>query len=137
MVGAVIVTHGNLGDEIVKSAETIIGVQKKLKSVVIKHEDSEATVRENISKAISEVDDGDGILIFTDMFGGTPSNLSLCFLEENRVEVVTGINLPMLIKFSSERKKAPLPELAAIIKEYGQKHILVASQILQKNKSGL
>lgn len=134
MVGAVIVTHGNLGDEIVKSAEMIIGVQEKLKSVAIKHEDSEVTVRENISKALSEADDGDGILIFTDMFGGTPSNLSLCFLEENRVEVITGINLPMLIKFSSERKKTSLPELATTIKEYGQKHILVASQILKKTK---
>ena len=137
MIGAVIVTHGNLGDEIIKSAEMIIGAQEKLKSVAIRHEDSESTVRGNISKALSEVDDGNGILIFTDMFGGTPSNLSLCFLEENHIEVVTGINLPMLIKFSSERKKASLPEIATALKEYGQKHILVASQILKNNKSGL
>ena len=134
MIGAVVVTHGDLGKEIIKAAEMIIGIQEKIKSVAIKPEDNESTVRENILKEINEVDDGSGVLIFTDMFGGTPSNLSLCSLEENRVEVVTGINLPMLIKFSTERKKVSLQEIASIVKEYGQKHILVASQILQKNK---
>ena len=137
MVGAIIVTHGSLGEEIIKSAEMIIGHQEKIKSVAIRPEDSEATIRENISKALNEVDEGKGVLILTDMFGGTPSNLSLCFFEENRIEVVTGINLPMLIKFSTERKKGTLSEIVSTIKEYGQKHILVASQILKKERSSL
>ena len=137
MIGAIIVTHGSLGEEIIKSAEMIIGHQEKIKSVAIRPEDSEATIRENISKALNEVDEGKGVLILTDMFGGTPSNLSLCFFEENRIEVVTGINLPMLIKFSTERKKGTLSEIVSTIKEYGQKHILVASQILKKERSSL
>ena len=137
MVGAIIVTHGSLGEEIIKSAEMIIGQQEKIKSVAIRPEDSEATIRENIAKALNEVDEGEGVLILTDMFGGTPSNLSLCFFEENRIEVVTGINLPMLIKFSTERKKGTLSEIVSTIKEYGQKHILVASQILKKERSSL
>ena len=106
-------------------------------AVAIRPEDSEATIRENIAKALNEVDEGKGVLILTDMFGGTPSNLSLCFFEENRIEVVTGINLPMLIKFSTERKKGTLSEIVSTIKEYGQKHILVASQILKKERSSL
>ena len=137
MIGAIIVTHGSLGEEIIKSAEMIIGQQEKIKSVAIRPEDSEATIRENIAKALNEVDEGKGVLILTDMFGGTPSNLSLCFFEENRIEVVTGINLPMLIKFSTERKKGTLSEIVSTIKEYGQKHILVASQILKKERSSL
>ncbi|OGL43337.1 MAG: hypothetical protein A2042_02310 [Candidatus Schekmanbacteria bacterium GWA2_38_11] len=137
MIGAIIVTHGSLGEEIIKSAEMIIGQQEKIKSVAIRPEDSEATIRENITKALNEVDEGKGVLILTDMFGGTPSNLSLCFFEENRIEVVTGINLPMLIKFSTERKKGALSEIVSTIKEYGQKHILVASQILKKERSSL
>ena len=137
MVGAIIVTHGSFGEEIIKSAEMIIGRQEKIKSVTIRPEDSEIIIRENISKALNEVDEGDGVLILTDMFGGTPSNLSLCFFEENRVEVVTGINLPMVIKFSTERKKRSLSEIVSTIKEYGQKHILVASQILKKEISDL
>ena len=137
MIGAIIVTHGSLGEEIIKSAEMIIGHQEKIKSVAIRPEDSEATIRENISKALNEVDEGKGVLILTDMFGGTPSNLSLCFFEENRIEVVTGINLPMLIKFSTERRKGTLSEIVSTIKEYGQKHILVASQILKKERSSL
>ena len=137
MIGAIIVTHGSLGEEIIKSAEMIIGQQEKIKSVAIRPEDSEATIRENIAKALNEVDEGEGVLILTDMFGGTPSNLSLCFFEENRIEVVTGINLPMLIKFSTERKKGTLSEIVSTIKEYGQKHILVASQILKKERSSL
>ena len=137
MIGAIIVTHGSLGEEIIKSAEMIIGQQEKIKSVAIRPEDSEATIRENIAKALNEVDEGEGVLILTDMFGGTPSNLSLCFFEENRIEVVTGINLPMLIKFSTERRKGTLSEIVSTIKEYGQKHILVASQILKKERSSL
>jgi len=133
MIGAVIVTHGNLGEEIIRSAEMIIGPLEKIKGISIKLEDSETTIRENILNALNEVDEGEGVLIFTDMFGGTPSNLSLCFLEENRVEVITGINLPMLVKFFTERKKGTLSEIVSTIKEYGQRHILVASQILQKN----
>jgi len=137
MIGAVIVTHGSFGEEIIKAAEMIIGKQEKIKSVAILPKDSEATIRENISKALNEVNEGEGVLVLTDMFGGTPSNLSLCFFEENMIEVVTGINLPMLIKFSAERKKENLSEIVLTIKEYGQKHILVASQILKKERTRL
>ena len=89
-------------------------------------------LRRGIAEAIKKVDEGDGVLILTDMFGGTPSNMSLAFLQEDRVEVLTGLNLPMMIKLSNCREGRPLKELARMVKEAGQKNINLASEILQK-----
>ncbi len=134
MVGAIIVTHGNLAFELLKSSEMILGRQECVSSVGIKLNDSEEAIVEKISKAINEVDAGKGVLIFTDMFGGTPSNLSLSFMEDNKVEVVTGVNLPMLIKFFSERKDRGLNKLVSFCKTYGKRHIMVASEILNQKR---
>lgn len=134
MVGAIIVTHGNLALELLKSAEMILGRQENVMTVGIKLNDSEEAIVEKISKAMSEVDSGRGILFFTDMFGGTPSNLSLSFMEDDKVEVVTGVNLPMLIKFFSERKHRTLDKLVSLCKISGKRHIMIASEILNQKK---
>ncbi|RMF96245.1 MAG: PTS sugar transporter subunit IIA [Candidatus Schekmanbacteria bacterium] len=134
MVGAIIVTHGNLASELLKSAEMILGRQENVVPIGIKLDDSEEVIVEKITKAMKEVGKGEGILVFTDMFGGTPSNLSLSFMEDNKVEVITGVNLPMLIKFFSEREKNSLSKLISFCKIYGKKHIIVASEILNQKK---
>jgi len=134
LVGAIIVTHGNLASELLKSSEMILGRQENVMTVGIKLNDSEEAIVEKISKAMNEVDSGRGILFFTDMFGGTPSNLSLSFMEDNKVEVVTGVNLPMLIKFFTEREHKSLDKLVSFCKTYGKRHIMVASEILNQKK---
>jgi PTS system mannose-specific IIA component len=132
MVGVVLVTHPNLGEEFIRSAELICGPLPFLATVSIDTRKSVEELREEISKAIKSVDSGKGVLILTDMFGGTPSNMSLAFLSEGRVEVVTGLNLPMLIKISNCREGRILPELAKLVKEAGQRNINLASEILKK-----
>jgi PTS system mannose-specific IIA component len=132
MVGVVLVTHPNLGEEFIRSAELICGKLPYLAPVSIDTGRGVEELREEIAKAIKSVDTGKGILILTDMFGGTPSNMSLAFLSENRVEVVTGLNLPMLIKISNCREGRSLQELAKMVKEAGQRNINLASEVLQK-----
>jgi PTS system mannose-specific IIA component len=132
MVGVVLVTHPNLGEEFIRSAELICGKLPYLATVPIDTHRGVEELREAIAKAIKSVDTGKGVLILTDMFGGTPSNMSLAFLNENRVEVVTGLNLPMLIKISNCRQGRSLQELAKMVKEAGQRNINLASEVLQK-----
>jgi mannose PTS system EIIA component len=132
MVGVVLVTHPNLGEEFIRSAELICGKLPYLAPVSIDTGRGVEELREEIAKAIKSVDTGKGVLILTDMFGGTPSNMSLAFLSENRVEVVTGLNLPMLIKISNCREGRSLQELAKMVKEAGQRNINLASEVLQK-----
>jgi len=132
MVGVVLVTHPNLGEEFIRSAELICGKLSQLAPVSIDTRKGVEELREAIARAIKSVDTGKGVLILTDMFGGTPSNMSLAFLAEDRVEVVTGLNLPMLIKVSNCREGRSLRELAKMVKEAGQKNINLASEILQK-----
>ncbi len=132
MVGVVLVTHPNLGDEFIRSAELICGKLPNLLTVSIDTRKGVEELRRGIAEAIKRVDTGEGVLILTDMFGGTPSNMSLAFLSEGRVEVLTGLNLPMLIKISNCRQGRTLKELAKIVKEAGQKNINLASEILQK-----
>jgi PTS system mannose-specific IIA component len=132
MVGVVLVTHPNLGEEFIRSAELICGQMPHLVPVSIDTRRSVEELREEIAKAIKSVDTGKGVLILTDMFGGTPSNMSLAFLSENRVEVITGLNLPMLIKISNCRQGRSLQELAKMVKEAGQRNINLASEVLQK-----
>ena len=132
MVGVVLITHPNLGEEFIRSAETICGKLPFFTSVSIDTRRGVEELREEIARAIKTVDSGKGVLILTDMFGGTPSNMSLAFLSEWRVEVVTGLNLPMLIKISNCREGRTLQELAKTVKDAGQRNINLASEILQK-----
>jgi PTS system mannose-specific IIA component len=132
MVGVVLVTHPQLGEEFVRSAEMICGKMVRVLPVSIDTRKEVEELRRGIAEAVKKVDDGDGVLILTDMFGGTPSNMSLAFLQEGKVEVLSGLNLPMMIKLSNCREGRSLNELAKLVKEAGQKSINLASEILQK-----
>jgi PTS system mannose-specific IIA component len=133
MVGIVIVTHLRLGEELLAVAELIVGKLKQFDAVSIDPSEGVEEIREKISASIRKVDRGEGVLVLTDMFGGTPSNISLSFLEESKIEVITGVNLPMLLKLSTYEGDGDLAELAQFIKTYGQKNINLASEILKKN----
>jgi PTS system mannose-specific IIA component len=132
MVGVILVTHPHLGEEFLRSAELICGKIPNLTTVTIDTRKGVEELRREIAAALKRVDLGKGVLILTDMFGGTPSNMSLAFLQEDRVEVLTGLNLPMLIQISNCREGRPLKELAKVVKEAGQRNINLASEILQK-----
>lgn len=133
MIGVVIVSHGKLATEILRTTELIVG---KIENVVAIDIDPGAGVEEvhdQIEKAIKTVDGGEGVLIMTDMFGGTPSNLSLSFLGRYNVEVITGVNVPMFLRVPTAREKEEnLEDLARFIKDYGQKNITIASEILKR-----
>ena len=130
MIGLVLVTHGHLADEFVNALEHIVGAQRNAATVCIGPDDDMEARRKEIISKVAKVDEGDGVVLLTDMFGGTPSNMSLSFLDEQHVEVVTGINLPMLIKLATLTEEKSLEDLARFIKEYGQRNISVASQLL-------
>jgi PTS system mannose-specific IIA component len=132
--GVVIVTHYRLGEEFLQALRLIVPDAPPVQAVSVDPKQSVDEMREAIAQALRRADQGDGVLVLTDMFGGTPSNISLSFLEERRVEVVTGLNLPMLIKLATMTEKKPLEELAAFIKDYGQRNIRVASEILPEGK---
>ena len=129
-IGVVIVTHYRLGEEFLHALRLIIPDGPAFHSVSLDPSQSVDAMRSAILAGLEAADTGDGVLILTDMFGGTPSNMSLSFLDEHRVEVVTGINLPMLIKLATLREEKSLEELARFIKEYGQRNISVASELL-------
>lgn len=130
MIGIVIVTHGNLGREILKTAEFIVGSLENCQTVSIDGERGPDAIRQSVSQAIAAVNKGRGVLVLTDMFGGTPSNISLSFLETGKVEVLTGVNLPMLIKAVQLREKSELAEAAQVIGDYSRKSINVAGELL-------
>ena len=132
--GVVIVTHYRLGEEFLQALRLIVPDAPPFQAVSIDPKQSVDQMREAITEALAQVERGEGVLILTDMFGGTPSNMGLSFLEEHRVEVVTGLNLPMLIKLATMTEKRPLEDLAAFIKEYGQRNIRVASEILPEGR---
>ncbi|MCJ7833413.1 MAG: PTS sugar transporter subunit IIA [Deltaproteobacteria bacterium] len=132
MIGIVIVTHCNLGQELIRSAEFIVGGLGQAKAVSLNPEDQVEALRGKIAEAIEKVDIGDGVILLTDMFGGTPSNISLTFLADEKVEVVTGANLPMLIGLASKREGKSLNQVAREIKEYGLRSIALAGEILKK-----
>ena len=132
MIGVLITTHGNLGSEFLKVAEMIRGPLKDVMHISVDQTKGVEDLKKDINAAIKKLDQGQGVLILTDLFGGTPSNLSLSLLKEGKVEVVTGVNLPMLLKLSDTREKMNLQEFANYIKEYGRKNIYLASEILNK-----
>jgi PTS system mannose-specific IIA component len=134
MTGVVVVTHYRLGEEFLQALRLIVPDAPEVQAVSVDPKQSVDEMREAIAQALRRADTGEGVLVLTDMFGGTPSNISLSFLAEHRVEVVTGLNLPMLIKLATMTEKRPLEELAAFIKDYGQRNIRVASEILPEGK---
>ena len=135
MIGIVLVTHSQLGDALIEAAEFIIGNKSDdIVSVSIDLNESADKLREKIAAGIKTVDRRQGVLILTDMFGGTPSNLSYSFLEEGRVEVLSGVNLPILLRAVTTRKGMELDRLAASLEVYGKKSISLASGILKGNK---
>lgn len=137
MLGIVIVAHGSFGTTLLETAEYITG--DKLGGIVavsIQPEDDSDRIRRQILNGIKRVQQGAGVIILTDMFGGTPSNLSYSFLEEGRVEVLSGVNLPILIKAISIRKDMPLGQAAEAIETYGKKSISLASGVLKTKQKG-
>ena len=130
MIGVLVVTHGQLAVELVKAAEMIVGALPRLAAVSIGWNDDVTSAREAIGQAISRVQGPAGVLILTDMFGGTPSNLGLTFLETNRVEVITGVNLPMLIKLAGLQSSSDLLAVAREMRDNGRNAIWVASDLL-------
>ena len=129
-VGVVIVTHYGLGQEFLQALRLIVPEAPEFHAVAIEPNQTVDAMRRAIDTALRAADQGQGVLVLTDMFGGTPSNISLSFLEDRRVEVVTGVNLPMLIKLATLRGEKNLEELAVFIKDYGRRNISVARQIL-------
>jgi PTS system mannose-specific IIA component len=130
MIGVVVVTHGQLATELVHAAETIVGDQPHFTAVSIGWHEDVQDAREAIAAAIDRVRQPGGVVLATDMFGGTPSNLGITFLEQDKVEIVTGVNLPMLIKAASMTEAAPLTDVARTLREYGKNAIWVASDLL-------
>jgi PTS system mannose-specific IIA component len=136
MIGVLITTHGNLGSELIKAAELIRGSLKGIIPISIDQTKGVEDLKKEINAAIKKLDQGQGVLILTDLFGGTPSNISLSFMKEGKVEVITGVNLPMLLKLPDVREGISLKEFAHNIKDYGIKNISLASEILSKKVVG-
>ncbi|MHB0968593.1 MAG: PTS sugar transporter subunit IIA [Thermoanaerobaculia bacterium] len=131
MIGGLIVTHGQLAYELLKAAQTIEGNLQSIEAVPLEWNESVDAAREKIREALERIGNTEGVIIFTDMFGGTPSNISLSFLEKNRVEIVTGVNLPMIVKFGSmQQEVSDVVALAHTIRDKGSKSIRVASDLL-------
>jgi PTS system mannose-specific IIA component len=139
MVGVVIATHGRLAEELLRTAEGIVGPLEKCEAVSVGADTSMDDARARLGEAVRRVDGGEGVLVLTDMFGGTPANLALTFLDSN-VEVVTGVNLPMILKLATSRgEKLTVQVVAELAAGYGQKNITLASELLrtraQKSRS--
>src|SRR5476649_969418 len=134
MIGLVVVSHGKLAQEFIAATEHVVGKQKDIIAVCIEPEDDMEKRREDILAAVKEVDTGGGVALLTDMFGGTPSNLAISIMGKVPVEVVAGINLPMMVKLATIRSSTPLAEAVLIAQEAGRKYINVASNLLSKEQ---
>ncbi len=134
MIGLVLVTHGNLAKEFVVAMEHVVGPQKQIATVCIGPNDDMEERRREIAVAIKSVNDGHGTIILTDLFGGTPSNLAISLLEPGQIEVIAGINLPMLIRLDSARKTMGVREFVVAAREAGRKYISIASEFLEASK---
>jgi mannose PTS system EIIA component len=130
MIGMVLVTHGRLAEEFVAALEHVVGTQAQIAAVCIGPEDDMEKRRQDILRHIGEVDSGDGAVLLTDMFGGTPSNLAISVMGRPKVEVLAGINLPMLVKLAKVRDECPLTEAVAAAQDSGRKYITIASRVL-------
>ena len=134
MIGLVIVTHGRLAEEFVSAMEHVVGPQRGVRAICIGPEDDMERRRANIVEAARAVDEGQGVILLTDMFGGTPSNLAISVMDETHAEVIAGLNLPMLIKLASVRHRESLPACVHYAQEAGRKYISVASYVLTGEK---
>ena len=130
MIGLVIVTHGALAVELKRATEHVVGPQEAIETICIGPDDDMERRRDDIRKAVERVEAGKGVILMTDMFGGTPSNLAISMLRDGKVEVLAGVNLPMLIKLAEARTTASLAEAAQKGKDAGQRYIAIASRIL-------
>lgn len=133
MIGIIIVTHGNLALELKSAMEHILGIQKNIEIISIKPDDDLEIKKSALEESIKKVDEGNGAIILTDMFGGTPSNLAISLLKIGKVEIISGINLPMLIKLIGLRDSNDLQKVATESKDSAQKYISIASEILSEN----
>jgi PTS system mannose-specific IIA component len=130
MIGLVLVTHGRLAEEFVTAMIHVVGPQERVATIAIGADDDMEERRADIAAAIAEVDTGRGVVVLTDLFGGTPSNLAISLMERGRVEVIAGMNLPMLIRLGSARKSMTVVAAVAAAREAGRKYISVASEVL-------
>jgi PTS system mannose-specific IIA component len=135
MIGMVLVTHGRLATELLSALEHIVGAQKQAATVCIGPDDDMESKRAEILDAVARTDTGDGVAVLTDMFGGTPSNLAISIMDKVKVEVIAGVNLPMLIKLAGARKTEKLPNAALSAQEAGRKYINIASQLLTRDQT--
>lgn len=129
MIGIVIAAHQDLGPALLRAAEGILGSIEATVALSLNYDEDPAVARKALEEAFRNLDVGEGVLVLTDMFGGTPTNMALPFLEEGKVEVLTGVNLPMLLKAQSARRESTLRELAVQLKEYAAKNIVLASEM--------
>ncbi len=130
MIGMILVTHGRLAEELIAALEHVVGPQESIAAVCIGPDDDMEQHRHKIMEQTRETDNGDGVVLLTDMFGGTPSNLAISVMDNVNVEVIAGVNLPMLIKLTAVRDSLPLAEAVASAQEAGRKYINIASQLL-------
>lgn len=130
MIGLVLVTHGRLAVEFVTAMEHVVGPQNAMATICIGPEDDMEVRRADIAEAIAEVEQGRGVIILTDLFGGTPSNLAISLMETGRIEVIAGVNLPMLIRLEGARRTMNVVDAVAAAREAGRKYISVASEVL-------
>lgn len=135
MIGLVLVTHGRLAVELVSALEHVVGPQENVATVCIGPDDDMEQRRGEIVTKAGDVDDGDGVIVLTDMFGGTPSNLAISIMDQGNIEVIAGVNLPMLIKLGSIREDGSLAEAAKEAQDAGRKYINIASQLLAQGGS--
>jgi mannose PTS system EIIA component len=130
LVGAVVVTHGQVGQELLAAAEMIVGEIAHIVAISMGwHQDVDES-KKDIEQAIQSVSQGKGVIVLTDMFGGTPSSLALSFLKKGEIEIVTGVNLPMVVKLANQTGRENVSELAVGVKEHGQKQIAIAAELL-------
>jgi len=130
MIGMVLVTHGRLAEELRLAMEHVVGSQKNVDTVCIGPDDDIENRRAEIEACICRCDQGDGVVLLTDMFGGTPSNLAISMMERKGVEVIAGVNLPMLVKLAKVREERSLPDAIAMAQEAGRKYVTIASRVL-------
>jgi len=134
MVGILVVSHGRLAEALISSVEFLVGELKRIKGLSIWPKESKKEIKHRIQQKMAEIDDGDGVVILTDIMGGTPTNIALSFLEDEKVEVVTGVNMPMLLTLSSYRKGRSLKEIVRLAKRSGRRSITLAKEIYGRKR---
>lgn len=134
MVGILVVSHGRLAEALISSVELLVGELKRTKGLSIWPKESKKEIKHRIQQKTAEIDDGDGVVILTDIMGGTPTNIALSFLEDEKVEVVTGVNMPMLLTLSSYREGRSLKEIVGLVKKSGRRSITLAKEVFRRKR---